>query len=120
MSEPTAREVRAAMLIEKTGGFDRNNLIYVIDDLERAEERVYAAERRLGLEAIRADRAEERVQELEEALNGIADAVEPHAALQEKATDPRVGLTHPITVAEGTALVEALQQARAALKGVNP
>jgi hypothetical protein len=56
--------------------------------------------------------------EILEALAGIADAVEPHAALQDKATDPRVGLTQPITVAEGTALVEALQQVRAALEHV--
>ena len=57
------------MLIEKTGGFDRNNPIYVIDVLERAAERVYAAGRRLGLEVIRADRAEARVKVLEEAID---------------------------------------------------
>ncbi|KKM81108.1 hypothetical protein LCGC14_1333130 [marine sediment metagenome] len=38
----------------------------------------------------------------------LYDAASPFEALQEKATDPRVGLTQPVTVAEAEALNAAL------------
>ena len=48
-----------------------------------------------------------------EALVELADAADAHCALQDMATDKRVGLTQPITVAEG----EALNEARSAALG---
>ena len=42
----------------------------------------------------------------------LYDAASPFEALQDRATDPRVGLTQPVTVAE----VEALNDALAACK----
>ncbi len=48
----------------------------------------------------------------ERATAGLAaqlyDAASPFEAFQEKATDPRVGLTQPVTVAEAEALNAAL------------
>ena len=38
----------------------------------------------------------------------LYDAASPFEALQDKATDPRVGLTQPVTVAEAEALNAAL------------
>ncbi len=43
-----------------------------------------------------------------ELLAQLFDATSPFEALQEKATDPRVGLTQPVTVAEAEALNAAL------------
>ena len=54
---------------------------------------------------------------LAEVLQKLSDAAESHVALQDKATDPRIGITQPITVAEGEALNDALDEARAALSG---
>ena len=42
-------------------------------------------------------------------LAQLYDAASPFGALQDKATDPRVGLTQPVTVAEAEALNDALQ-----------
>ncbi len=50
-----------------------------------------------------------------EAAVALADAADAHCALQDTATDKRVGLTQPITVAEGEALNEARDTAFAAL-----
>lgn len=46
------------------------------------------------------------------ALERLEDAASAHEALQDSATSPHVGVTQPITVAEGNALVAALAQAR--------
>ncbi len=42
----------------------------------------------------------------------LYDAASPFAATQDKATDPRVGLTQPVTVAEAEALNDALAACR--------
>ena len=52
-----------------------------------------------------------------EALDRLHNAAEIYAAVQDKATDQRIGLVQPITVAEGNELNAALDSSRQALAG---
>jgi hypothetical protein len=54
---------------------------------------------------------DKEIQPLVEALEKLAYAADAHIADQCGATDSRCGLTQPITVAEGQALVDAHKQA---------
>ena len=58
----------------------------------------------------------ERSERLRGVLDWLVAAAEVYEARQEGATDSRVGLVQPITVAEGNELMAALRQARALLK----
>ena len=51
---------------------------------------------------------QELAEDLANRLAQLHDAASPFGALQDKATDPRVGLTQPVTVAEAEALNDAL------------
>ena len=66
------------------------------------------------------ERLERERDEMRAVLAALEDAVTVYEALQDGATDPRVGLTQPITVAEGKALIAALTYARAALAPKEP
>ncbi|KKK65431.1 hypothetical protein LCGC14_2974190 [marine sediment metagenome] len=52
--------------------------------------------------------AQQRIRDLANLVAQLEDAASPFEALQEKATDPRVGLRQPVTVAEAEALNDAL------------
>ena len=51
------------------------------------------------------------ISDLKDLCAQLYDAASPFAALQDKATNPRVGLTQPVTVAEAEALNAALRAA---------
>ena len=53
-------------------------------------------------------------------MERLTNAASYYEALQDSATDPRVGVVQPITVAEGNELMAALDQACKALRAADP